>query len=42
MTVPDGYTGPKLVVLEQNPKVESTQEIIDKVIAELPPECFDH
>lgn len=40
--MPAEYSGPKLVVLEQNPKVESTQEIIDKVMAELPPECFDH
>jgi hypothetical protein len=31
---PAGYTGPKLVILEQNPKSETMQQIADKVLAE--------
>jgi len=32
---PAGYTGPKLVILEQNPKLETMQQIADKVLAEV-------
>ena len=31
---PAGYTGPKMVVLEQNPKSETMQQIADRVLAE--------
>ena len=31
---PAGYTGPKLVILEQNPKSETMQQIADKVLAD--------
>jgi hypothetical protein len=40
MTVPASYDGSKLVVIEHNPKVETTQQIIDKVFAELPENEF--
>jgi len=38
MSVPEDYTGSKLTIIEQNPKVETTQQIIDKVLAELDPQ----
>ena len=38
MNVPADYEGSKLVVLEQNSKVESPRQIVDKVLAELSPD----
>ena len=38
MKVPDDYQGPKLIIIEQNPKVETAQQIVDKTIQEVTPE----
>jgi hypothetical protein len=37
MKVPDDYQGPKLIIIEQNPKIETPQQIVDKVIQEIDP-----
>lgn len=37
MKVPDDYQGPKLIIIEQNPKIETPHQIVDKVIQEIDP-----
>lgn len=41
MKVPDDYQGPKLVIIEQNPKVETAQQIVDKTLQEVNPSDLD-
>jgi len=35
MKVPDSYQGPKLVIIEQNPKVETAEQIVAKTLQEV-------
>ncbi len=35
MKVPESYQGPKLVIIEQNPKVETADQIVAKSLQEV-------